>query len=384
MKIFFVFLLSVYLLNVSFAHAQDAAQLKQIEDQLKAGEDAKKQWEERSRRLTEEYENLRQQMITSAAAIQNREQQLQELELRLGSIQGEMQAKEIALKKRRKELAILLRSLLRLSAKPDIAILFSPEIRENSAEAAQLLASASADISARAASLRLEMMDLQNLVQRSQDQRQKIASENDKLAKEQKKLAELLEENKAARQEADQAQQEANAKLKKLASQAANLRDLLKEASKVTPFVGNPDALGTSEPEGIRAIAADGDGYRVPVKGQIISHFGETSNFFADSRGIVLATREKAEVIAPFDGKVLFAGPFRSYGQILIIEHRGGYHTILAGMTRIDVDTGQWLLAGEPIGSMGPISSATDLPKLYIEVRQGDQVIDPTKWLHVN
>ncbi|MGY8959212.1 MAG: murein hydrolase activator EnvC family protein, partial [Alphaproteobacteria bacterium] len=84
-------------------------------------------------------------------------------------------------------------------------------------------------------------------------------------------------------------------------------------------------------------------------------------------------------VIAPFDGKVVFSGPFRNYGQILIIEHRGGYHTVLAGLSRIDATVGQWLLAGEPVGVLAARSQGK--PTLYVELRHNGQPINPAPWI---
>jgi len=141
--------------------------------------------------------------------------------------------------------------------------------------------------------------------------------------------------------------------------------------------------------------AAPGSGVRIPVRGTLVSGFGSATTDLSQARGIVLQTRPQAQVVAPFDGKIVFQGPFRSYGQILIIEHRGGYHTVLAGLGRVDAVVGQWLLAGEPVGIMGtsggavidagqsisdPGTSNQDHPKLYVELRHNGQPVDPAPW----
>ena len=95
------------------------------------------------------------------------------------------------------------------------------------------------------------------------------------------------------------------------------------------------------------------------------------------AKGITLETRRRAQVITPYDGVVLFAGPFRGYGQLLIIEYGDGYHILLAGMDRIDAAVGQSLLAGEPVGTMTDASS----PELYVELRHDGQPINPLPWL---
>jgi septal ring factor EnvC (AmiA/AmiB activator) len=133
-----------------------------------------------------------------------------------------------------------------------------------------------------------------------------------------------------------------------------------------------------------------------PARGRILTHFGDATDTGGASKGLVLETRPGAQIVAPFDGRIAFEGPFRSYGQILIIEHGGGYHTVLAGLDRVDAVVGQWLLAGEPVGSMAPVGaplyalksadggsgdiSAAGRPKLYLELRRNGQPVDPVPW----
>ena len=125
-----------------------------------------------------------------------------------------------------------------------------------------------------------------------------------------------------------------------------------------------------------------------PARGRILTHFGDPTDTGGASKGLVMETRPGAQIVAPFDGRIAFEGPFRSYGQILIIEHGGGYHTVLAGLDRVDAVVGQWLLAGEPVGTMpaagapkgtGDVSAA-GRPKLYLELRRNGQPVDPVPW----
>ena len=98
-------------------------------------------------------------------------------------------------------------------------------------------------------------------------------------------------------------------------------------------------------------------------------------------RGVVIATRESAQVVAPFDGKVIYAGPFRGYGQIVMIEHGDDYLTLLAGLSSVDVQVGQGVLAGEPIARMGAAGTGAEgTDGLYVEFRHNGAPIDPLPW----
>ena len=125
-----------------------------------------------------------------------------------------------------------------------------------------------------------------------------------------------------------------------------------------------------------------------PVSGATSREFGVPDGYGGTTRGISIATRPKAVVVSPADGWVAFAGPFRSFGQLLIINAGGGYYLLLAGMDQINVEVGQFVLAGEPVAIMGQTSSVspaagaieTNDPVLYIEFRKDGGSVDPGPW----
>ena len=126
----------------------------------------------------------------------------------------------------------------------------------------------------------------------------------------------------------------------------------------------------------------------MPANGRLIRAFGEADGLGGTAQGISLATRASAQVSSPSDGWVVYAGPFRSYGQLLIINAGDGYHVLLAGMERIDVRLGQFVLAGEPVAAMasqrlasvGAKDVGISQPVLYIEFRKDGTSIDPAPW----
>jgi septal ring factor EnvC (AmiA/AmiB activator) len=126
-----------------------------------------------------------------------------------------------------------------------------------------------------------------------------------------------------------------------------------------------------------------------PAQGQLIRRFGDADGFGGRSKGIFLATWPGTQVLSPVPGKVAFAGIFRSYGQLLILDVGEGYHVLLAGMARINVETGQLVAAGEPVGEMGEAPALGTVvgdqlgdqrPVIYIEFRKAGSAVDPSGW----
>jgi septal ring factor EnvC (AmiA/AmiB activator) len=194
-----------------------------------------------------------------------------------------------------------------------------------------------------------------------------------------------------------------------LAGQATSLRDLIarmeaqsaiaaaaaaeaKQATEDAEAAGAsqppPHSLGNVDRLAPKVAFADAKGLLpLPVTGTEISGFGADDGLGGRTQGISLSTRDGAVVSSPSDGWVVYAGPFRSYGQLLIINAGGGYHVLLAGMERIDVQLGQFVLAGEPVAMMPSRKLASTeanvagtQPVLYIEFRKDGASIDPAPW----
>jgi len=241
----------------------------------------------------------------------------------------------------------------------------------------------------------------------SEEQKRRTAQ----LADQAKSLKELLDRLEAARAEEEARQQAAEAEAakkeaaKKEAERQAAEREAAKqqaseqqaseqqEAAETAAVGGQSDAgaqvaaVPRAAPPAMRLQPPPADlptfpkqigGLIQPARGEIAAKFGQKTDAFGEGKGLVFATRSGAQVVTPFDGQIVFEGPFRSYGQILIIEHRGGYHTVLAGLAHVDVVVGQWLKAGEPVGAM--IDTAQGRPQLYVELRRSGQPFDPAPW----
>ncbi len=121
----------------------------------------------------------------------------------------------------------------------------------------------------------------------------------------------------------------------------------------------------------------------LPVFGKISGAFGEIDRIGLKSKGINITTQSRAKVFSSFDGKVLYASNFRNFGPILIIDHGDGFNTLMVGLDKIDVKTGQNLLKGEPVGVMKKLKlpERQPGPRLYLELRRYGKPVNPLAWL---
>ena len=182
-------------------------------------------------------------------------------------------------------------------------------------------------------------------------------------------------------------------KAKKLANQAKDMAELIakldeerkrkakEEAEKASlnvktakRYTGSTDILSVKDFEKAKGKMP------LPAKGKITERYGDLTSAGLHAKGITLQTRKGAQVVSPNDGVVLFAGSFKGYGNLLIIEHAEGYHTLLSGMEKMEAFEGQSLLAGEPVGTM----EKKGTPDLYVEMRKNGQPINPLRWLAYN
>ncbi len=164
----------------------------------------------------------------------------------------------------------------------------------------------------------------------------------------------------------------ADQRVRALAAEARTLRDL---AARVQA-ASTPRPSGTTPRGGSGAIPA---AWLAPAEGRITTAYGASAAGGPASQGVRVATRASAQVVSPAAGEVAYAGSFRSYGQVLILNLDGGYAVVLTGLQNINARVGDRVRAGQPVGEMS--AAATPAPELYVEVRQNGQPVDPGRWL---
>jgi septal ring factor EnvC (AmiA/AmiB activator) len=270
---------------------------------------------------------------------------------------------------------------------------------------AMLLGAVVPDLRGETEALATDLGELVRLKQANAADSHALKGEVADLTGEQERLAALT----AARQEQlAQAQQGITSERERaaeLAAQARSLRELIERMEREIAAAQRKAAESKRAPETRErfAAAAFRDPARLapkipfsearglvplPVGGDVVRAFGAPDGYGGTTRGISITTRPKAVVSSPADGWVVFAGPFRSFGRLLIINAGSGYYLLLAGMDHISVEVGQFVLAGEPVATMGEASSVspaagaieTNDPVLYVEFRKDGGSIDPGPW----
>jgi septal ring factor EnvC (AmiA/AmiB activator) len=370
-----LFLIALALIAFSpQARSQQTQQLQGVEAALQQSQKKGAVLSADAAKLAKEVAALQSELGRRAAAAQSAEAALSRIEASLAELKTRRAAKAAQLAERRQALAASLAALLRLASTPPAAALVSAS-PVDVARGSLLLSLVVPILQQRAQALEDELRGLAAL-SRQIEHRQATAHDlAAALDLDRRQIATLLaEKSKLQRQTAAQAAS-SQARSAALAAEAKDLRQLLDKLATAKPAEASPGL----KPSNIRAFPDVPGGLVQPVAGRVQDLFGMPDSTGGTGKGIEIETRPDAAVVAPFDGQILFRGPFRSYGEILIIQHDGGYHSLLAGLARSDAAVGQWVLAGEPVGVMG--QSKDGNPKLYMELRRDGRPIDPAPWL---
>lgn len=391
--VFGALLLSILISAPGLAETSDtnpAGRLNEVERALEQSRDRQQSLTEQTTALEREAAELRRQRIAGAAKVQELEVALGRVEGQIEALAEEERAKAEALARGRGQTGRVLMALERLARFPPEALISQPASPNDTVRSAILLRSAVPRLEEQAFGLRRELASLEatrrELAARSRELAQGAATLNT----ERLRLAALIEKNSAAKGETAAARRLAERAMQDLARQAKDIRELvdqIESARKKREEQGRltaKAAVSKATPPPLSAapggsIGTARGGLALPVAGSIVGQYGEPTDTGLTRKGIDVQTRAGAQVVAPYDGVVVYAGEFRGYGQLLIIEHSEGYHSLLAGMARIDVALGQRLAAGEPVALMGePVGGKA---ALYVELRRNGQPINPLPWL---
>jgi septal ring factor EnvC (AmiA/AmiB activator) len=401
----FIILFSILVKLCSSGHVSAQQQLgglnKKIQEVEKAIEEGKKQ----SQNLKYQADTLRNDIskakngrIIIAKTVQNLEIKLSTLESEINDLNGAENEKRKLLQSRRGQFTNVLMALHRISRLPPEAIVAHPAGINDLIRTAILLRSTVPKIEIQATRLRGDLTALAETRELIANRKIQLANTGQEFIKKRKILDRLISIKAKKRQLTISKQQLARSKIKTLSSEARNLRDLFlnierDQKDQLSNNIGIPPTqklltkgnkknrkvVALTKPFNLKPFALSRGSLRLPAVGRITGRYGEKIQRGTTRKGITIKTRALAQVVAPHNGKIVFAGKFRGYGKLLIIDHGEGYHTLLSGMLRIDGIMGQFVVSGEPVGVMGDRKDIA--PSLYVELRRNSQPINPSPWL---
>jgi len=368
---------------------------------------------------------LSTELIEAGKKVQASEAKLTETETKLAALTEQVNVIQSSIAERRAVIVKMLSAMQRMGRTPPPALVTRRDDALAVVRSAMLLADVFPELKYQADNLSRELEGLVALESGIREQRDQEKREADGLADERGRLDRLLAEKKTNLVQGEAELVQTKQAQTELAAEATTLNELVERLDaqiakvEIAQYAGEiaaeralrerheqlvmarpanenvvelkPEStkVAFASPSRMKPLtpfdAAKGT-LRLPTQGKHLKRFGDADATGSTLKGISLQTRGEARITAPADGWVVYAGEFRSYGQLLIINMGGGYHVLLAGMSRIDVSLGQFVLAGEPVAEMGnsaaPSQGGEDnsRPVLYVEFRKDGRPIDPDPW----
>ncbi|GJE62877.1 hypothetical protein LNAOJCKE_0066 [Methylorubrum aminovorans] len=397
-----------------------AQSLKQIEEALAASSGNRAALESEISAIGSDRTKLSAALLDAGRQAQATEDRMNRLEERLRALTDSDAAIRKSLEARRAVIAEILAALQRMGRRPPPAVLVRPEDVLAAIRTSMMLGAVVPELRGEADTLAGDLTELVRVRGLIAADREALKKDLAGWAAERQRLDALIAARRSRQAEVETSLTAERQKSAELGAQAKSLKDLVERMeSELSSARRATDAVRAAAEREQRAIQdkfaaasardparlapkvkfteARGDLPR-PVSGTLVRGFNQPDGQGGTTRGISLRTRARAVVSSPADGWVSFAGPFRSYGRLLIINAGDGYYLLLAGMDQINVEVGQFVLAGEPVAVMGegsgsPASTPANVtqaasqkdddridPVLYVEFRKDGGSIDPEPW----
>ncbi len=388
-------------------HAKDISEtdVKKIEAEAQKKVIESKKLQAQAIQLNLELSKIDKTMIDLAKKIQNNEERLSDLEISFSKLQKDLTEKETVFAKENKSLVLTLASLQNMSLNPSESVILQPLSPVDMIRSAILLRETIPALNQKSSKLKVDLDHIYTQKQKIEKTVNETKKQKNLLEKQQAEMKRLLKRKSSLRHDVEEQGAKTQKIAEDLSSKARNLRELLdelerqkeierkkrEEAARLAALKRQeefarsqtPQTVDTKTHESIKKqvknsrFAQAKGSLPKPVRGTVMTEYGQMISKGVTSKGIVYKTRPNAQVIAPYDGTVIFSGPFKGYGNIIIVEHGDGYLSLLAGLGNIDCELGQMLLAGEPVGTMPDDKSA----KLYLEIRKDRHPINPAPWI---
>jgi septal ring factor EnvC (AmiA/AmiB activator) len=394
--------------NQPAGKAQTLDALKQHDQELETARNLQRKSVEAEAALKREIEQfgadrrkLNQDLIDTASRLRGVEAKIEVTQERLKPLNDNEENIRKSINGRRAVIGEVLAALQRIGHRPPPALIASPEDALQAVRTAMVLGAVLPEMRSRVEALSNDLTELTTVRKRIAAEHDRLKTEFASLDTERKRMSALIAERQKQQAEREQALAAERARASELARQVGDLKDLIgkleqgldpatREAREAARSDSRPALSAFRDPGRLApavAFASIRGQVPIPVNGVKLKGYGAPDGNGGLEKGVSIATRAGAQVTAPADGWVVYAGPFRSYGQLLILNVGGGYHILLAGMDRISVDLGQFVLTGEPVAVMGSgshiaaiVATGSSQPVLYIEFRKDGTPVDPGPW----
>jgi septal ring factor EnvC (AmiA/AmiB activator) len=391
-------------------------ELESLSQSISVSEEKTKELEAEIARLDKSRQTLRDAIVQSAALRKQMEEKILAGEKRLEGMREQEAGVRASLHERRGVLAEVLAALQRMGRNPPPALLVTPDDALASVRSAILLGAVVPGIRKETDALIDDLAALMDIKSDIDREKTELTDAMQIRLDEEKRSELLVAQNEALTETNNRTLAAEKRRAEELAGRATSLEGLIGSLEKEIGSVRDAAALARAkeeerrglseaEREKARALARDSvpDKNRIapayefsqlqakldyPVAGDPLRQFGDADGTGHDSQGLTLATNPGALVTAPADGWIVFAGTFRSYGRMIILNAGEGYHLVLSGMDKVNVREGQFVVAGEPLAVMGEkriasvnaLTLETDKPTLYIEFRKNGKPVDSRPW----
>lgn len=397
----FIVSFSTSIAQIREDNKENSDRLDELRKQIEETSEKAQSLEKETQSIRQEISDIQRQLIKSAANIQTLEDEIYEKEANLRELRDTEVRLEESLKNKNFEMASTLGAMQRLSVQKTSVVAFKPDEAINTLRTTSLLKVILPDLRGRADLLEGDLSALSNVREDIIEQNKELRSELTKLVISNNEIDELLKKRTARQESLALSTKQERDKLRSFAENATDLQELIGQIEKEIALredaakraqeslrdrpsgeTGNTGIASVPIPRSTLNFASAKGNLPIPARGSINQVFGQMLTTGQRSKGIMIDTRPGATVIAPHEGRIEFAGKFRTYGQLLIISHGEGYHTLLAGMENINGIVGQWILKGEPIGQMNLDSRPSNSrQKLYVEFRERGKPINPLPWI---
>ena len=379
------------------AWAQEAQQLETLQQQIESGKANEARLASEIAAAIAAEDEVARKLSAVAGQVQAQEGVVAKSEAELETLSRDRALVLAELGEKQDALSELLAGLQLLEQNPPPALVVQPDDILAALRGAMLLGTIAPDLQDQAAELTARLDKLQKLEAAIRTRKEDVASEIARLNSQRGDLGQLVEQKRALISKGNADLEAERKRTTELAEKAKSLKQLLDRLAEERQKAEAAASAAEQERKRKEALLrqptlAFGDArgkLSLPAQGQVLLLFGEPDALGRETQGTMIATLAGAQVTAPADGKVEFAGSFRSYGQMVILNPGGGYRVLLAGMDKLTANVGEFLRAGEPVGEMGGGPASVTLfgdvapdgrPVLYIEFRNGTDAIDSGPW----